>query len=194
MAHKYPGWSPYVYALDNAVKLIDPDGKDTRLARGSPHRVVGVGFTDARSLWGKLSRKPWMRQNDGLVILEEGKSTIDPESIVYPGDFDFFTAVDDNGNPIPFLIDPKTGKQVTWYKIGDEKNAVVIIHADGKIEIVERSWLSEQRSADENERSEADKAKQEQEQKAEEERKKQEEERKRQEEQNKEKENDLQGD
>ena len=28
LASKYPGWSPYVYTLDNPLKYVDPDGKD----------------------------------------------------------------------------------------------------------------------------------------------------------------------
>jgi RHS repeat-associated protein len=46
---KYPSWSPYAYALQNPVKLIDPDGKDIIIvtdwdgALGNGHAAVIIG-------------------------------------------------------------------------------------------------------------------------------------------------------
>jgi RHS repeat-associated protein len=44
LAHKYPSWSPYVYTLDNPVKLLDPDGKQIKGGIGIPgirHQFFG---------------------------------------------------------------------------------------------------------------------------------------------------------
>ncbi|MCB0573418.1 MAG: hypothetical protein KDC61_02490, partial [Saprospiraceae bacterium] len=38
LAEKYPGWSPYNYTLNNPVKYVDPDGRE------SEKKVIDFGF------------------------------------------------------------------------------------------------------------------------------------------------------
>lgn len=42
-AGKYPDWSPYVYSLNNPVKVKDPDGEAAVIALGAGGATVGVG-------------------------------------------------------------------------------------------------------------------------------------------------------
>ncbi len=53
MAEVYRRWSPYCYTVDNPVNMIDPDGKETRVAQNEDgtYRIIGGVLNEDRNIY-----------------------------------------------------------------------------------------------------------------------------------------------
>jgi RHS repeat-associated protein len=84
LAEKYPGWSPYVYALDNPLIVVDPDGRDVILIHNDVRYLStsgsGIGkYSGHNALLVGNENAGWQlfsKDGEKLIIAGEDKNRV----------------------------------------------------------------------------------------------------------------------